>query len=103
MAAAASAITVKYGEPRPEDVFQAAYGCPITPDGDRRIAKASIEQLSDVYWEILSLEHGSEQKPASAWVASEIASLSLGELHRIYNEALAEFRAGYKEISEPRA
>ncbi len=93
-AARLSSATVNYGEPSPESVYLAAFKITM-PAEEGKIAKDVIEQLPDNYWELLSLEHGVEQRPAKDWMGSELFLISPEFLHKEYEEALTAFRTEF--------
>lgn len=91
---------VNYGEPSPSAVYRAAFGIEPGASADLNLIKTIVEELDEVYWEVLSIEHGEERQPASFWQCSNsIGYLSTQELHQEYEICLRMIREEYYKIS----
>lgn len=87
---------VRYGEPMPKAVYEAAFGIEPGASADLCIIKNIVEQADDLHWEIFSLEFGCEEQPASFWQCSDyISNLSPHELHIEYERGIEYVKNEY--------
>jgi hypothetical protein len=85
---------VGYGEPSPEAVYKAAYNVEML-EKDKRAVQMIIEELPEISWMILSVEHGIERRPVKEWMTCELSDWTLEQLRDGYRTALEEFRREY--------
>jgi hypothetical protein len=85
---------VRYGEPSAGLVYEAIFGKKANPNIDLRRLKSVIEELDEEQWELLSLEYGEEQQPASFWLCSDyITEIPVEILHEHLETLIAYLRS----------